>query len=567
MGLNATLGMAARSLEVFTAGMNVAGQNLANAQTPGYIRDEMLLQPNLSYAKGSIILGTGVAITGIRQQIDQFLEKRIHTATTDFSKTDARNDIYKQLEGVIGELGTSDLSSSLNRFLSSIHDLVNQPESSSLRQLMIHQGEQFATMLADLRVRVDELRQAQTVAVDLLVKEANGLIDQIADLNPQISQLEASGLLQSDASAMRTLRYSALNRLSEIIPIKYQERADGSVDVYSGSDFIILTGQTQHLETISSGDRNVTVQDVQFSITKSPVGVTGGGELAGIIEGRDVILGGFVDDLNTWTSNLIYEFNKIHATGEGLIGYTSVTAQNRVVDPTAVLNSSTAGLNFQPQHGSFQIKVINTLTGATQTTTIQVDLDGIGSDTTLNSLQAAIDALADVSASVTTDGRLKIDASTNYEVRFADDSSGALAALGINTFFTGHDSSDIGVSSLISGDHRYLAAGKGGGPSDGSNLVNLAAVTTNPVAALGGISLDELYENIVTNVAQASSTEQAVRDGLSAFRDSLKHQRDQYSGVSLDEEAIKVLQYQRAFQASARLISVIDELFTTLLNM
>src|ERR1043165_2986689 len=135
MGLNAALGLASRSLEVFTAGINVAGQNIANAQTPGYIREELNLEPSQPYAKGSLIFGTGVSAGGIVQQIDLFLEKGIHKANTDVSAADAKNDCYKQLETEIDELGNNDLSSSLNQFLSSINDVVNQPESSPLRQV------------------------------------------------------------------------------------------------------------------------------------------------------------------------------------------------------------------------------------------------------------------------------------------------------------------------------------------------------------------------------------------------------------------------------------------------
>jgi flagellar hook-associated protein 1 FlgK len=567
MGLNSALGVAARSLEVFTAGINVAGQNISNANTPGYIREQMLLEANQPYQQGALVFGTGAFVAGVVQQIDLFLETRIHSANSDYSASAARDAIYKQLEVSLSELGDGDLSTGLNQFLATINDVVNQPESSPLRQLVVAEGSRFAGDIAALRSQIDELRGTQTIAVNQLVDEANTLINRIAELNPQIARLESAGLLRSDAGALRTQRYNALSRLSEIVPIRFIERKDGAVDVFSGSDFLIITGQTQQLETVSSVDRNISVTNVQLSITKSALRTNGGGELAGIVNGRDTILGGFIDQLDQYSSNLIYEFNKVHASGEGLEGFSSVTSDVFATDTAAALNSTAAGIPFTPVHGSFQLKVTNKQTDTTVTTNIAVDLDGIGTDTTLSSLQASLNAVGDITANINAAGQLEITADPNFEFRFSDDTSGALAALGINTFFTGSNSSNIAVNSVVANDHRFFAASQGGGPSDGSNALEMLGFIEKPVTALNGENLDEFYEIMVGDIVQGSASEGAIAEGLNTFRESLQNQRDQFSGVSLDEEAVKVLEFQRSFQAAARLISTIDELFTVLLTM
>jgi len=97
--------------------------------------------------------------------------------------------------------------------------------------------------------------------------------------------------------------------------------------------------------------------------------------------------------------------------------------------------------------------------------------------------------------------------------------------------------------------------------------VLLAAFSEKPIESLGGISIDSYYEKIVANLAQSSASEEALAKGAQTFRDSLMSQREQFSGVSIDEETINVLTYQRAFQSAARLVSTIDELFTILLNI
>ncbi|MBW3541491.1 MAG: flagellar hook-associated protein FlgK [Planctomycetes bacterium] len=556
--------MAGRALEVFSAGIQVAGQNVANANTPGYIREELELVPAAPYQSGKLIFGTGVQASGIEQQIDLFLETRLHAATSDAAAAAARDEIYKQLEIQLRELGDGDLSTSLSNFLGALNDVANQPESLGLRQLAVGAGGQFATDIASLRVRIDELRKSQTVRIDQLIDEANRSIDEIVSLNPQISQLEAAGLRQSDAGALRSRRYEALNRLAEIVPIQFRERKDGSIDVFTKSDYLILGGTRQHLEAVPKVDHGIQVQTVRLSKTGSNVGAAGG-ELAGLMEGRDAVLVGFIDQLDIYASAAIFEFNRIHSSGQGLDRYATTTSEAAITNTAAALNQ--AGLAFTPAHGSFQLRVTNAATGLTETTSIAVDLDGIGTETSLADLQAALNAINNVSAGITSTGRLQIDATAGYEFSFAADTSGALAALGINTFFTGGDSSDIGVSAAVTSNPDLFATGQGGGPADNRNALAMAEFAEGPLASLGGDSLNAYYNRIVSQVTQGSAGEATIAGGLADFRDSLQNQRDQFSGVSLDEEALKILEFQRSYQSAARLISVIDELFRTLLGV
>src|SRR6185369_9411475 len=130
-----------------------------------------------------------------------------------------------------------------------------------------------------------------------------------------------------------------------------------------------------------------------------------------------------------------------------------------------------AGLPFTPVHGSFQVKVINRVTGVAQTTTIPVDLDGIGANSTLTDVSSALNGVANISSSITTDRRLSLTANAGYEIQFENDSSHLLAAIGINNFFTGSDSSDMAVSTAIQKDPSLFAAALGGGPGDGDNAL------------------------------------------------------------------------------------------------
>jgi flagellar hook-associated protein 1 FlgK len=566
MSLNGALAVAARSLEIFSAGVQVASNNIANANTPGYVRDAVSLTPAGSYKSGSLLVGSGVSAIGVRQQLDSYLESRIHSANTSAASSSVKSSVWQRLEVTLNALGDEDLASQLNSFVTQLQTLSGSPDSAGQRQIALQESQGLVDHLTFLRGQVDDLRTSLNDQVTSQVEEANRLINQIANLNPKISSLEANGLNQSDAGALRVERLNAINRLSELIPVKVIERPSGQIDLYSGSDYIILDGHTQNLRTVPSTDGEFGVLSVETTITRSFV-ANGGGEIQGTMEARDEILGGFTKQLDQLAAAVIHETNRIHSQGEGLEGYATVTGTYAVQDANAALNSDAAGLFFDPQHGNFTLKVRNTTSGETTESVINIDLDGIGTETSLNDLVASLNAVGQVTAQVTADGKLQISAASGYELRFGNDSSGVLASLGINTLFTGTDSGNIGVNQTVAGNQKLLATGKGGGPGDSSNAVLLSKVLTGASKQLGGLSITQFQDNLVGGVAQSSSAEQAVSKGFTGFRDSLLTQREQISGVSIDEETLNIKNLQRTYQASARIITVVDELFNTLLNI
>ena len=129
----------------------------------------------------------------------------------------------------------------------------------------------------------------------------------------------------------------------------------------------------------------------------------------------------------------------LHAGGRGLVGFDSVTGTYGVTDSAVSLATAANGLEWLPKNGSFQVKVIDAA-GVETTTEVFVRI-GVGGvpDTTLDDLVTALNGITNVSASLTADGKLQIDAQNGATIALANDTSEALAALGINTFFQGRD--------------------------------------------------------------------------------------------------------------------------------
>src|SRR5712671_3582053 len=127
MSFFGTIQNAGNALNAAQIGLQVTGNNIANANTPGYIRERLILTPAPTQRYGNLLLGSGVKVHSIVQEVDQFLEDQYRSATSDVSSGDIQENTYTQLEGLIGELSTNDLSTSMTKFFNSIQDVMNQP--------------------------------------------------------------------------------------------------------------------------------------------------------------------------------------------------------------------------------------------------------------------------------------------------------------------------------------------------------------------------------------------------------------------------------------------------------
>ncbi|MDX1951363.1 MAG: flagellar hook-associated protein FlgK [Verrucomicrobiota bacterium] len=137
-----------------------------------------------------------------------------------------------------------------------------------------------------------------------------------------------------------------------------------------------------------------------------------------------------------------------------------------------------------------------------------------------------------------------------------------------NPFFTGNDASDIQVNRTLVDDPRLLqASGEAGVTGDNSVIVGMAQLQTKQQAGLDGQTFSQRYTQIVASLGESISEVnfQVVDQGV--VEKMLKGQRDSISGVSLDEEMTDLIKYQKAFEASARLITTVDEMLDTVVNL
>jgi flagellar hook-associated protein 1 FlgK len=576
MSLTSAIHIGRSALTASQLGIQVAGNNIANASTPGYSRQIARLSPLRGGGNSpQLSIGAGVQVASIQRQVDSALQARLWSGTADAAGANVYLDIFSQLEATLGELNDNDLSSELSSFFSAWSERANQTKSSAA---VVQQGDKLAGFIR--RVRSD--LSNQTIQVDqqlaASVAQANNLIGSIAQLNQAIGDAEVSG---QPANTLRDQRDQLVTQLSELLPVDVIDRGREGTDVLVGSIPVVLGTQARGIELrrFTGPDGSLEVS-VNTTADGSRLDVATGA-VGALMNSRKGVIDATVGKLDQLATQLIWEVNKIHSTGVTAAGFRSLTGSLRFSSAQRSLalndpaNGAIAQLPFAPTNGGFVVRLKQASTGATTTVRIDVDLDGITNggtpgttdDTSAEGIRAALDAIGGLNAGFNADGSLRINADEGFSFAFADDTSGVLAALGVNTYFTGADAGDIAVRQELKGDPSLLASGKYVNDVlvENAAALALAGLQNQSLATLGDRSISDLWRDTVQQVGGSVAGAKAAADAAGLVRESLDNQRAGVSAVSIDEESISLLEFQRQYQGAARVISVADQLTQELL--
>jgi flagellar hook-associated protein 1 FlgK len=582
MSLNAAFQIGRTALTAAQVGIQVTGNNISNASSPGYTRQQVMLNPSSSYRLGNINLGRGVDVAEIRRMTDQALQGRLlaGTAADAGAQTDFR--LLSNVEATLNELSGSDLTTQLGRFFNAWSELANAPATSAARSLVVQQGKSLAGFVKTMRQSlVDQRNQADTELAQT-ASRANDLVTQIANLNTAVVSAEQG--TAGGAASLRDQRDQLVGQLAQLMDVSTVEQPNGSLDVLVGSTPVVLAGTARGVQFIQEAQNGQTVVRIATRDNSENL-IIASGQLGSLLARREDLVNDTLASLDTLSQRLIYEVNKIHSTGSGTQPLTSITASNAVGatdlalafnDPT---NKTFAQLPFRPKSGSFLVTITDTATNSAQTVRINVDLDGLdnannpgfANDTSLTSLTASISAALGSrgTATITGDGKLKLDAASGYKLSFGEDTSGVLATLGMNSFFTGTGSSDIDVRADLATNPGRLSTAQsvGGQPSDNGAALAIAALRNQPVAELGNNSINAYWDQAVQSVGTRTDSAKTTAGAAAAVKQNLEAQRAAVSGVSIDEEAVNLISYQRLYEASARYINVVNDMTQTLINL
>jgi flagellar hook-associated protein 1 FlgK len=577
MSLTAAIHIGRSALAASQLGIQIAGNNMANAATPGYSRQVGRFVPIRGDGSlAGISIGAGVQVRSVQRQVDMALQARLWNATSDQAATYAQSQILGQIETILGELGDNDLSSELSDFFEAWSERANQTKTSGA---VVQQGDKLASFMRRMRSDLMDQRRQVDGQLSAAVTRANDLMSQIAGYNRAVADAEVGG---TTANTLRDQREAAVAELAAMMDVTVIDRGAEGLDVLAGSTPLILGGHSRGLEMRRQTVDGVLRVSVATASNGQEVGV-GSGVIGSLLASRTSAVDRTVEKLDTLAAQLIFQVNKLHSTGRNSTGLTStlgtlaVPSGERGLALNDPANATFAGLPYSATNGGFVVNVRQQSTGAVTSVRINVDLDGItnsgapgtADDTSAEDIRAALGAVPGLTAKFTPEGKLEVTAAEGFDFSFEDDTSGALAVMGLNAYFEGTGAGTIAVREDLKADPTLLTTGRliDGVFVENGTALKISLLQELGIPALGGQTIPELWRDSVQRVGSDAAASRSAAQSAALVHDSLESQRAALSGVSIDEEAISLMDYQRQYQGAARLISVADELTRTLMDL
>ena len=240
MAISNALTIGKRGLRAAETALAVTAQNIANAVTPGYSRQvvELEADPPLLDTSG-VLLGSGVHVDSVRQAVDPLLDRRLLTAGTARREAGARSGQLGTLAGIVNDVDDPSLATALNGFFDAADALARNPGGLAERQTFLARA---GTLTAEVNRRSAAIASLQRAADDRLetgLNEANGLLQQIRDLNTEIVRVEAG---DQQANDLRDQRTQALSRLGGLLGVSATEEPNGALTVSASNGVVLVSG-------------------------------------------------------------------------------------------------------------------------------------------------------------------------------------------------------------------------------------------------------------------------------------------------------------------------------------
>lgn len=566
-----------RALFAQQTALSVTGNNIANVNTPGYSRQRVNLVTTPDIDIPPQPLGTGVRVVSIDRFRSDFLDLQIRNERSNLGYYVKLVNTYGQMETIFSDPITlpassledtaeAGLNATLIRFFDSLQELSLEPESTAVRSAVRETAITLSATFNLMERQLSDLRKNLNKEIHTKVSEINAILEALLEVNMQVARLEVAP--NANANNLRDQRDLLITQLSNLVPVEVTELPSGAVNV---SILGINAVQPQSVKLMLAvprhGDPDGMI-DVLFEGGGGQILNTliKSGELGGLLQSREVIIPDFENRLNELAGTLIREVNAIHSASAGLTGFTRANGEYGVSSTTIPLSG--AGLRSPIRAGSFDLVVRDASGNIVDRYTINVD----PLTDNLEDLVAAIDGAdgilggGNITATVGLGNQLVISAGSGLTFSFEGDSSGVLAALGVNIFFTGTDARSIGISQLIQNDLSAIAASADGTPGNNASALRMAQLRDAQILARGTADFNEYYQSMVAALGTQGRRAIQLQANTTLLVESLEIRQEEIAGVSLDEETVNMLQFQRAFTAASRFITAIDDLIETVVQ-
>jgi flagellar hook-associated protein 1 FlgK len=304
--LEGLLSIARTAIVSQRAAMNVAGHNIANAETTGYTRQRVQLTPTTPESSALGMFGTGVAVTTVLRLRDALLDQQVRQQAAPAAGFSTRSTLLGTIEGVFGEPSPNGLASSLDAFWNSWSDLASDPSNRTAKIVVQQSGAAVAATFNRYATQLADLDTSTRAGIAGTIGTVNRLASQIAAVNAEILPAEAGG---NTANDLRDARDRLIDTLSQLIPVRVVERANGSNQVMIGG-MPLVDGSSAKSLTLGSGVPLTVTLTGDADALRSL-----GGTLGATLDVVNTDLASARAALDALASSLIGEVNALHAAG------------------------------------------------------------------------------------------------------------------------------------------------------------------------------------------------------------------------------------------------------------
>lgn len=319
------LNTAYRGLSAAKAGIDVAGQNIANSRTEGYTRQRL----NTSAIGGPSMAGKfsvgvrpggGVNIDGIARLGDMHLDARVRASAAVSGFSAVRAGVFSDLESALHEPGANGISTQLQSFWASWQELSNSPGEATQSGLLLQQSQVLAQQISSTYTEFDNQWSQVRGEVRDLTAELNGAAAQLADLNGRIRQATAAGGSVNELLDQRSLLATTI---AAIAGGTIRDAGDGTIDVYIGGNALVTGTTARTVNVIGSNTMagsDTSPVTLEWAHRPGSAISLDGGELAGAVSTlAPAAAGGGIakaaESLNNFAQKLADAVNTVHRTG------------------------------------------------------------------------------------------------------------------------------------------------------------------------------------------------------------------------------------------------------------
>jgi len=328
MSLASLLSIARTALLTHQRAMDVTAHNIANANTPGYTRQKLLLTPETPQWGPLFSTGRGVTAAGIQRTRDSFYDSTFRTDSGTMGRAGTTYEYLGRIEATMGEPSTTGLASALDGVFRAFADLAGDPASGPNRELVRSAAGRVTQQLRSMSSTIGDVRQDALEDMRVQVDQVNQLSQQIGRLNGRIL---ASGGPTHTAADLMDQRDLLIDQLAQLVDVRVLPRADGTVGVQGGGQMLVDGEQVALLAvtTVGAGFGLVTQSG------GNPVDARSG-SLHALAQLTQTDLPAVQAQLDQLAQSLVTEFNALHRAGYTLNGATNVD----FFDPAGVTAST-----------------------------------------------------------------------------------------------------------------------------------------------------------------------------------------------------------------------------------